>query len=119
MSNRARGEAELAAGGRVYRLTLTLGALAEIEDELQLADLSEVETRLKKLKAADLAIIAAALIRGGGQEMTPLDALRLPVPLETLVQAVARAFGGSAAMKGEGDTGHPFAGMNGSKSDSA
>ena len=49
MANRARGEAELEAGGRVFRLRLTLGALAEIEDGLSLNDLSEVEARLKKL----------------------------------------------------------------------
>src|ERR1700675_648002 len=98
MANKARGEAELEAGGRVFRLRLTLGALAEIEDGLSLNDLSEVEARLMKLRAADLAIVAAALIRGGGQEMTPVEALRLPVDLGVLVRAVSEALstGGEA-----------------------
>ena len=30
MANRARGEAELLAGGKSYRLLLTLGALAQM-----------------------------------------------------------------------------------------
>ncbi len=42
MVNRARGEAALEAGGRQYRLLLTLGALAEIEDGLGLDDLGQV-----------------------------------------------------------------------------
>ena len=42
LKNAARGEAALLAGGRPYRLLLTLGALAEIEDGLGLADLSAV-----------------------------------------------------------------------------
>jgi hypothetical protein len=61
MVNKARGEAALEAGGRQYRLLLTLGALAEIEDGLGLDDLSGVAVRLRQVKAADLAIVAAAL----------------------------------------------------------
>jgi hypothetical protein len=126
MANRARGESEIEAGGRVYRLRLTLGALAEIEDGLSLNDLSEIEARLKKLRAADLAIVAAALMRGGGHEMTALEALRLPVDFPVLVRAVTQAFaaaGGEAvprqaAGEGAGEGGRPFAGRSSSKSDS-
>jgi hypothetical protein len=117
MANRARGEAELEAGGRVFRLRLTLGALAEIEDRLSLNDLSEVEARLKKLRAADLAIVTAALMRGGGHEMTPLEALRLPVDLPVLVRAVSEAFAaGGGEAKAEGTATGPFAGRAPSKS---
>jgi len=123
MANKARGEAELEAGGRVFRLRLTLGALAEIEDGLSLNDLSEVETRLKKLRAADLAIVAAALMRGGGHDMTPVEALRLPVDLPVLVRAVGEAFalgGGQAKSeaKAEAIATGPFAGRVSSRSDS-
>src|SRR5665213_82727 len=115
MANRVRGDAELDVGGRALRLRLTLGALAEIEDGLALDDLSQVEARLKKLRAADLAIVAAALMRGGGHDMTPLEALRLPVALPDLVRAVSAAFAaGGCADQGEGaapdDAGSPFAG---------
>jgi hypothetical protein len=108
MTNSIRGEAGLAAGGKSYRLLLTLGALAEIEDGLGLEDLSGVGARLKHARAADLAIVAAALLRGGGHEMTPGDVLRLPCDLGALVAAVAQAFE-RAGLGGEGGGG-PFAG---------
>ena len=119
MTNKIRGEAALVAGGKQYRLLLTLGALAEIESGLGLADLSEVSARLKQLRAADLAIVAAALLRGGGHEITPAEVLRLPCDLGALVKAVAAAFEAAGlAQGGAGDSG-PFAGAPGSNSASA
>ena len=89
---------------------LTLGALAEIEDGLSLANLSEVAARLSGARASDLAIVAAALLRGGGQEMTPADALRLPCDIGALTTAVIAAFD-AAAMKTNGGGGTaPFPG---------
>lgn len=110
MTNRIRGEAALDAGGTRYRLLLTLGALAEIEDGLGLSDLSAVGARLKSVRAADLAIVAAALLRGGGHDLAPADVLRLPVDLGALVAAVSEAFA-AAGLEGpsEGDA-RPFAG---------
>lgn len=92
MPNAIRGESELIAGSKSYRLLLTLGALAEIEDGLQLASLAQIGERLKGARAADLAIIAAALLRGGGHEITPAEVLRLPCDLGALVAAVGQAF---------------------------
>jgi len=112
--NRIRGEAALAAGGRQYRLLLTLGALAEIEDGLGLDDLSGVAARLKQPRAADLAIVAAALLRGGGQDMCPADVLRLECDLGALVAAVTAAFENAGlARGGEGQAG-PFPGTGSS-----
>ena len=115
MPNRVRGEAGLTAGGRAYRLLLTLGALAEIEDGLSLANLSEIATRMKNVRAADLAVVAAALLRGGGHEIEPADVLRLPCDLATLVEAVTSAFdaAGLEPARAAGDTAHPFAGATG------
>ena len=119
MPNRIRGEAALSAGDRQYRLLLTLGALAEIEDGLGLADLSAVAQRLGTVRAADLAVVAAALLRGGGHEITPADVLRLPCDLGALVAAVTDAFnaaglepaGESEAKEQGGDNAStPFAG---------
>ncbi len=117
MANRARGEAELNAGGRVFTLRLTLGALAEIEDGLSLGDLSEIEARLKKLRAADLAIVAAALMRGGGHDIAPVEVLRLAASLPELVRAVAEAFGGQDAKGEAASPAAPFPGTAGSRSD--
>ena len=108
--NKIRGEAELLAGGKSYRLLLTLGALAEIEDGLGLSNLSEVASRLAQARASDLAIVAAALLRGGGQEMNAADVLRLPCDLGALTSAVIAAFD-AAAMKTDGGGGTaPFPG---------
>lgn len=92
MANKQRGDVELSAGGRAYTMRLTLGALAEIEDGLGLHDLSEIETRLKNLRASDLAIVAASLLRGGGHDVSPADVMRLPADIGVLVRAVTLAF---------------------------
>jgi len=115
MPNRIRGEAALTAGGRDYRLLLTLGALAEIEDGLGLENLGDVAVRLKAVRAADLAIVAAALLRGGGHDLAPADVLRLPCDLGTLVAAVTDAFNAAGLERAEGDgaAARPFAGRTG------
>jgi hypothetical protein len=115
MVNKIRGEAALEAGGRQYRLLLTLGALAEIEDGLGLDDLSGVAARLKQARAADLAIVAAALLRGGGHDICPAEVLRLECDLGELVRAVTASFdrAGLAATPAEGRECGPFPG-NGS-----
>ena len=112
MVNRMRGEAALEAGGRQYRLLLTLGALAEIEDGLGLDDLSQAGARLAHVRAADLAIVAAALLRGGGHDMCPAEVLRLGCDLGALVRAVTGAFeaAGLVAAEAEG-TPVPFPGV--------
>lgn len=116
MSNRIRGESALAAGGRSYVLLLTLGALAEIEDGLGLADLADVSRRLASARAADLAVVAAALLRGGGHEMTPADVLGLPCDLGTLVAAITAAFDAAGLPKQEAAPAGPFAGAPSSSS---
>ncbi len=120
MVNRARGEALLEAGGRQYRMLLTLGALAEIEDGLGLDDLSQVAARLKQTRAADLAIVAAALLRGGGHDMCPAEVLRLPCDLGALVTGVTEAFTraglGNEAMEAKGEGPFPGAASSGSAS---
>jgi len=54
--------------GTSRRLCLTLGALAEIETGLKLADWRELPARLAKPSAADLALVLAALLKGGGED---------------------------------------------------
>lgn len=111
MPNAIRGEAGLVAGGKAFSLLLTLGALAEIEEGLALTSLADIGPRLKQARAGDLAIVAAALLRGGGHDLTPADVLALPCDLSALIAAVSEAFtrAGLGNATGEGQGG-PFAG---------
>jgi hypothetical protein len=72
---------------------------------------------LKTVRAADLAIVAAALLRGGGHDLTPADVLRLPCDLGALVLAVTRAFDAAGLAPSGGEESVPFAGATGSRSD--
>jgi len=67
---------------------------------------------LAQPRAADLAIVAAALLRGGGHDMCPADVLRLGCDLGALVRAVTAAFdhAGLGAAATEGRESGPFPG---------
>ena len=69
--NRRRGEVGAVLNGRPYRLCLTLGALAELEDALGVDDLASIGARFAKgrVRARDLAHVLAAGLRGGGHEV--------------------------------------------------
>jgi hypothetical protein len=92
MTNTIRGESSFIANGEKFLMRLTLGALAEIEDGLGLSSLGDIAARLKQLATSDLATVAAALLRGGGHDVTAADVMRLPTDLGTVVRAVADAF---------------------------
>lgn len=70
--NRRRGEVSAVLDGRPYRLCLTLGALAELEDAFAAEDISALVARFSggKLTSRDLVRIIGAGLRGGG---TPLS----------------------------------------------
>jgi hypothetical protein len=53
---------------RVHRLSLTLGALAEIESALGCKDLRSLTDELKTLNAEKLSHVLVALLRAGGAE---------------------------------------------------
>ena len=70
--NRHRGEVEAMLDGKTYRLCLTLGALAELEDAYAASDLQALVARFAsgKLAAGDLARIIGAGLRGGGNQVS-------------------------------------------------
>lgn len=76
MVNPHRGEVELVVDGQPYVLRLTLGALAELEQELGENDLISLVERFEKAQfsASDLMALLAAGLRGGGAHLDP-DAL--------------------------------------------
>ncbi|MCO5159897.1 MAG: gene transfer agent family protein [Mesorhizobium sp.] len=67
-ANRHRGEIAASFDGKTYRLCLTLGALAELEDAFAAADLGALVARFAggKLSASDMIRILGAGLRGAG-----------------------------------------------------
>lgn len=92
MVNRVRGEVELPAGGRRYRLCLTLGALAEIETGLAAETMAGLEQRLGAPRARDLIVVLGALLRGGGHDISDIEVTALPLDVPQAVAAIAACF---------------------------
>lgn len=90
--NAARGETELVIGGQARRLCLTLGALAEIEAAFGCTRISELEARMRALSAADLMLVLAALLRGGGENEIAGQLGAQHVAPGAAARAVAEAF---------------------------
>lgn len=90
--NAARGEVSLQIDGQEHRLCLTLGALAEIEARLGCRSFAKLEARMRALSAADLMLVAAALLRGGGEEAAARALAERQVSPGPAAQAVAEAF---------------------------
>ena len=79
-------------GGVARRLCLTLGALAEIEAAFGCARMSELEARMRALSAADLLVVVAALLRGGGEGELATRLSEQDVAPGAAARAVAEAF---------------------------
>lgn len=71
MVNHHRGEIAAILDGEPYRLCLTLGALAELEDAFGADDMLGLAQRFEagRLSARDAIRIIAAGLRGGGNEI--------------------------------------------------
>ena len=74
-ANRRRGEIAATFDGREYRLCLTLGALAELEQAFAVDDLSALAARFSsgRLAARDLTRVIGAGLRGGGAAVSDDD----------------------------------------------
>jgi hypothetical protein len=71
MANRHRGEIEATLDGERYALCLTLGALAALEDALEVADLAALCDRFEagRLSARDAIAVIGAGLRGAGNDI--------------------------------------------------
>jgi hypothetical protein len=71
MSNPYRGEIEAILDGQPYRLCLTLGALAELEQRLGARDLVDMAERLgvNRISTRDILLIIGCGLRGGGNNI--------------------------------------------------
>jgi len=81
MANRHRGEIDAEIGGVRRTLVLTLGALAELEDAFDAADLVALAGRFEsgRLKARDLIAIIGAGLRGAGETVRDQDVAAMTV----------------------------------------
>jgi hypothetical protein len=75
MANPRRGEIDAQIDGKTYTLCLTLGALAELEAQLQASDLNGLAERFAngRIATRDLIAIIGAGLRGGGNPISNED----------------------------------------------
>ncbi|MBL8545632.1 MAG: gene transfer agent family protein [Hyphomonadaceae bacterium] len=92
LHNRARGEVLLEIDGQAVRLCLTLGALAELEAAFDVASFSELGERLGQLTASDLLVVVAALVRGGGGDVSVAMLAASCIDPKAAAGAVAECF---------------------------
>jgi len=90
--NGARGEVSVMLDGAARRLCLTLGAMAEIEAGLGLDGFEALAGRMRNLSAADLTVVLAALLRGGGEVELAAQLGSARIGPAEAAGAVARAF---------------------------
>ena len=115
-ANRRRGEVCVRLDGRDYRLRLTLGALAELEDAYGAEDLQALVARLSsgRFAARDLIRIIAAGLRGAGHDMADGDVASMQSDdgiaghARIAADLLAAAFGGTDAVAGAGSPQDPI-----------
>lgn len=75
MVNRRRGEVEAVLDGTAYRLVLTLGALAELEDAFGDEDMVALASRFDsgRLRARDCVRVIGAGLRGAGYALSDAE----------------------------------------------
>lgn len=90
--NPQRGEVKIEGpGGEEYKLCLTLGAIAQIEDELGLESLTDIGDKLGGGKY--LITVVVALLNGGGHtEITKADMMTWEVNFQELMVKIREAF---------------------------
>ncbi|MEO1704205.1 MAG: gene transfer agent family protein [Pseudomonadota bacterium] len=90
MANPLTGEVALILGGERHVCKLTLGAIAELEDELGDESLVALIERFESgtYKAGDVLAIVVAGLRGGGWQGTKRDLVRMDI--EGGIQEAAR-----------------------------
>lgn len=94
--NGVRGEVEAVIGLKPRKLCLTLGALAEIESGLGVVGVGALQVRLQTLSAADILLVLAALLRGGGEAVAVEGLSREPLTLKEAAEGIVAAFKASA-----------------------
>ncbi len=101
MANHRRGEIDAVLDGRAYRLCLTLGALAELENAFGEEDMLALAGRFEsgRISAKDACRIVGAGLRGAGHEVSDADVGRMQAEggLAGFIDIVARLLGATFA----------------------
>ena len=92
-----------------YRLCLTLGAIAQIEEELGVESLTLIDEVMKKARMKDVITIFIALLNGGGEDVTRKDMMRWEIPLLTLMEKIRETFA-AAGFKDDAEDGEANSG---------
>lgn len=102
--NPQRGEVTVTGpGDKEFKLCLTLGAIAQIEEELGLESLVDIDKVMKKPSMKHLLIIFVALLNGGGHiEITKKDMIAWDISFKNLMNSVQEAFS-AAGFTDDGD----------------
>jgi Phage tail tube protein, GTA-gp10 len=101
MANAHRGEVDATLDGTVYRLCLTLGALAELEQAFGNDDMLSLAQRFTtgRVSAADATRIIGAGLRGAGHDVSDDAVTRMQSPsgvpgfLDIVVRLLTATFG--------------------------
>lgn len=99
MANRQRGEVTIEGPeGKTYTLCLTLGAIAQIEEEIEgidsLTDVDQVFSESPKMR--DVITIFVALLNGGGHsDIDRKSMMTWNIPLTTLMEKIRDVFAAS------------------------
>lgn len=106
-ANKQRGEVTIQGPeGKEYKLCLTLGAIAQIEDGLGVESLTKIDEVMSKARMKDVLTIFVALLNGGGnKEITSKDMIDWDVSIQDLMEVIRECFNaaGFEADKDEGD----------------
>lgn len=95
MANVQRGEVSVEGpDGKMYTLCLTLGAIAQLEERLQIDSLSNIDELMKKGRMRDLLMIFICLLQGGGHsEIKDIsDLMSWQVKPKVLATKITKAF---------------------------
>lgn len=105
MANKQRGEATLKGpGGKNFTLCLTLGAVAQIEEELGVDSLTEIDGVFEKARMRDVITILVALLQGGGHtEITRESMMAWPMDMKSMMEGIRDAFTNAGFGEPDGD----------------
>ncbi len=108
MANKHRGDIDAQLDGKTYRLCLTLGALAELEDAFGAEDMLSLATRFEsgRISSRDCMRIIGAGLRGAGHDIADAAVANMQADkgaagfISIVAQLLNATFSGGSAASG-------------------